>query len=728
MPTLIVTEKPSSALKIAQALSDGKLEKKAVNKVSYYELTHKHKKIIVGCAVGHLYNLREKNKKGWTYPVYETEWAPSYELSKASAYTKKYIDLLKKLSSQSDEFYVATDYDLEGSLIGYNILRFIAGKKDGKRMKFSTLTKDELQESFANAAHHLDFNLIESGEARHVTDWLYGINLSRALTLAIKHASNRFKIMSSGRVQGPSLKILAVREKEIQAFIPEPFWEITAFGDFESTHEKQPFKHEKAAIEIHERIKKEKHAIVKEVKKHEFFQEPPHPFDLTSLQLESYRCFHIPPKQTLEIAQVLYTNAYISYPRTSSHQLPEALNLKKIIHDLSKQEKYSALCKSLLSGELKPNNGKKTDPAHPAIHPTGIQPENLNQQETNLYDLIVRRTLASFGKPAKRETLTINLLIKDEPFTAQGTRTLDKQWHTYYGKYAKFKEKELPELKQGQKTNIEKIDLIGKETQPPKRYTAASIIKEMEKKGLGTKATRASIIDGLYQRNYIWENSIQVTTLGMKTIETLDKYCPEIIDVKMTKSLEKDMEKIREGKETKEQVIEHAKKDLAKILNHFKENELKIGKALTLSYEETQKKESIIGKCNLCSGDLRIIFSRKNRSYFVACSKYPECKNTFSLPKDSLPKPTGELCEECKYPLVLIIRRGKRPFKYCISRDCPIKKRWFEEMKKKEHEEAKEAEKVEEAKEKKSETQKTPKKTKIKKTKKIIKKKNVRKK
>ncbi|HLC56932.1 MAG TPA: DNA topoisomerase I [Candidatus Nanoarchaeia archaeon] len=689
MASLIITEKPSSALKIAQALSP-KFEKKAISKISYYELEYHGKKILIGCAVGHLYNLREKNKKGWTYPVYETEWVPSYTLSKHSAFTKKYVEALEKLASQSTEFYVATDFDLEGSLIGYNIIRFICNKQDGKRMKFSTLTKEELQDSFEHASQHLDFNLIESGEARHIVDWIYGINLSRALTLAIKHASNRFKIMSSGRVQGPALKILAERELAIQKFTPEPFWEIPAFGELNSVHESQPFFNEQESKKIHEKIKQERSATVKQVSKHEFMQEPPHPFDLTSLQLEAYRCLKIQPKTTLELAQALYTNAYISYPRTSSHQLPEALNLRRIIQDLGKQEKYAELCKELLKSKLTPNNGKKTDPAHPAISPTGIAPEGLTKQEADIYDLIVRRTLATFAKPAKRETLTINLDIKDEPFIAQGTRTTEKAWHVYYGRFAKFKEQELPGVKEHQKIRIDKIELLAKETQPPKRYTQASIIKEMEKKSLGTKATRAAIIDSLYQRNYIWENSIQVTSLGMKTIETLDKYCPEILDVKMTRHLEKNMEAIREGKQKKEKVIGHAKKDLDKILTHFKENELKIGKELTISYEATQKQETLIGKCNLCDGDLRIIYSRKNKSYFIACSKYPECKNTFSLPRYALPKPANETCPECSSPLVLMIRKGKRPYKFCIGRDCPAKKRWFEQMQKKDKEEAEE--------------------------------------
>src|SRR3989338_6002368 len=614
---LIITEKPSQSLKIAEALADKKPSKKTEKGVVYYELKHKGKDILVGCAVGHIFNLKEKKSNGWTYPTYDYEWQPSYKISKDSSYTKKYLDVLKKLSKLSGEFTVACDYDLEGSLIGYNIIRFICNKKDGRRMKFSTLTKDELVNSYEKALKHLDFPLIESGEARHMIDFLFGINLSRALTLSVKNATKRFKILSTGRVQGPSLKILAEREIEINKFKSEPFWELESIGNITSKHEKGMFWKGEEVKKIHNKIKKEKKAVVDSIKKSEFPQAPPFPFDLTSLQLEAYRSLRINPKDTLEIAQELYSASYISYPRTSSNQLPPSINVKKILTDLSKQKEYKELCEELIrENKLTPNNGKKQDPAHPAIHPTGVMPKKLDGRQSKIYDLIVRRTLASLAESAKRET-------------------------------------------------------------------PASIIKELEKRELGTKATRSAIIESLYNRNYVKDQSLEVTDLGLKTVETLDKYCPEILDEKMTRDLEEDMEEIRAGKETKEKVIDRAKRDLDKILKHFKENEIKIGKELSVANQETLEKESIVGKCPECKkNDLRIMYSRRFKSYFVACSGYPKCKTTFSLPNYALPKPTDKLCEECKSPLVLMIRKGKRPYEYCINKQCPKKEELLKQQQK----------------------------------------------
>ena len=681
---LIITEKPSQSLKIAEALADKKPSKKTEKGVVYYELKHKGKDILVGCAVGHIFNLKEKKSNGWTYPTYDYEWPPSYKISKDSSYTKKYLDVLKKLSKLSGEFTVACDYDLEGSLIGYNIIRFICNKKDGRRMKFSTLTKDELVNSYEKALKHLDFPLIESGEARHMIDFLFGINLSRALTLSVKNATKRFKILSTGRVQGPSLKILAEREIEINKFKSEPFWELESIGDITSKHEKGMFWKEEEVKKIHNKIKKEKKAVVDSIKKSEFPQAPPFPFDLTSLQLEAYRSLRINPKDTLEIAQELYSASYISYPRTSSNQLPPSINVKKILTDLSKQKEYKELCEELIrENKLTPNNGKKQDPAHPAIHPTGVMPKKLDDRQSKIYDLIVRRTLASLAEPAKRETQTVKLIIKNEPFITKGTRTIEKGWHKFYGRHNPHKEEELPKLTEKQEIKVKKINLLAKETQPPKRYTPASIIKELEKRELGTKATRSAIIESLYNRNYVKDQSLEVTDLGLKTVETLDKYCPEILDEKMTRDLEEDMEEIRAGKETKEKVIDRAKRDLDKILKHFKENEIKIGKELSVANQETLEKESIVGKCPECKkNDLRIMYSRRFKSYFVACSGYPKCKTTFSLPNYALPKPTDKLCEECKSPLVLMIRKGKRPYEYCINKQCPKKEEWLKQQQK----------------------------------------------
>ena len=679
---IILTEKPSASLKIAQALSS-KIKKKNYKKVPYYEVEYNNKKILILCAVGHLYNLAEANKNHWTYPFFDYVWKEAYLTKKSAAFSKVYLEAIKKLNDPKAEVYMATDRDLEGEILGFNLIRFALNRKNAKRMEFSTMTSKDLKKAFENPKQHLDFPLINSGEARHILDFLFGLNLSRALTLAIKN-SGFFKILSIGRVQGPALNFLADRELEIQKFKSEPYWEIEAVDSITLLHKKGKFFDKSEVDKIYERIKNEKEAIIREITKKEFYQEAPAPFDLTSLQLESYGVFGITPKETLSIAQELYTSAYISYPRTSSNQFPQSLNYKEIIQGISRQKQYESLAKKLLLNQnLRPNNGTKTDPAHPAMYPTGEIPQKLSEKERKVYDLIVKRTLATFAEKAKRETITIESEIKKEPFIAKGSRTLEKGWHLFYEPYIKLEEVEFPNLKKNDKLKIKKINKLEKETSPPKRFTEASIIKELEHRNLGTKSTRAQIIEALYQRDYIREKSIEVTDLGIKTVEIMKKYSPEIIDEQLTRHFEEEMEEIREEKRKKEDVIDEAIVELTKILRKFKQQEKNIGNELIEALKETREKASVVGECPNCKrGNLRILYSKRFRSYFIACSNYPKCKTTFSLTR-GLPKPTDKKCPSCNYPLVLIIRQGTRPFDYCFNKSCEKRLEWMKENKKK---------------------------------------------
>ena len=677
MTELIITEKPSAAKKIADALADVKAIKGGQG-APYYEITHKGKDIIVGCAVGHLFGLAEKVKtKGFKYPVFDIKWIPTSEVSRGAAFSKKYLDQLKKLAKRADEFTVATDYDIEGEVIGLNIIRYVCNKKDSKRMKFSTLTKPDLIKAYENAESHLDWGQAEAGETRHFLDYYYGINLSRALTSAIKSAG-MFKILSTGRVQGPALKIIVDREKEIMAFKPVPFWQIELQGEakakpVKALHKQDKFWEEDKAKSVFAKVKDEKTAKVANVERKRFDQHAPTPFDLTTLQTESYRNFGISPRITLEIAQDLYTAGVLSYPRTSSQQLPVALGYEKLLKDLSKQDKYKALVAKLLKkGNLKPYNGTKTDPAHPAIHPTGVVPKKLDDRPGKVYDLVCRRFLATFSDSATRETMTVELQVKDEPFVTKGTTTVTKGWHEFYGPYTPFGEDELPAMEKGENIDVKNIDYQSKQTQPPKRYHEASIIKELEKRNLGTKATRANIIETLKDRNYVKGKALEATELGQHIIAILEKNVPEIVDETLTREFEEKMEQIREHKAKGEFILEDAKKLLIKLLERFKSKEATIGEGLKTTFQDTRTSLTRVGKCMNCEKGF-LVLKKGKFGKFIACDTYPECKSTFKLPSNGLVEVTDKVCDADQYPLVLIIKKAKKPQEVCIFPDCPKK-------------------------------------------------------
>ncbi len=675
MYELIITEKPSAAKKIAEALADGEPIKENINTVPYYKITHGKKEIVVACAVGHLYGLGEEEKKGWQFPVFDIGWKPTSD-TKGSEFTKKYLNAIKKLSKHANEFTIACDYDQEGSVIGKNIITLACKKKDGARMKFSTLTKDELRESYKNKSKHLDWGQIEAGETRHYLDFFNGVNYSRALTSAIKSAGS-FKIMSTGRVQGPALKIIVHREKEIKSFIPKEFWQIQLFGEYKkqlikALHKEDKFWDKDKAEGVFNKVKDKEYARIDKIEKRQFNQQAPYPFDLTSLQTEAYRCFNISPKQTLEIAQELYVSSFISYPRTSSQQLPESIGYAKILSDLLKQKQYLDSAKTLLShSKLLPNNGKKTDPAHPAIFPTGIAPKVLEEREAKIYDLIVKRFISTFGEPAVREIVSVDINCNDEIFIAKGSRTIERGWHFFYEPYVKLEEIELPDFKESDKISVNKIDLLSKETQPPKRYTPASIIKELERRNLGTKSTRSEIIDTLYKRGYVKEKSIEATELGISTIGTLQKYCEKIIDEELTRHFEIEMEKIREGKQNKQKILDDAKEAITKIMADFKKHQKQIGTELSKANRSTQDEMCFLGLCPICkNGNLTI--RRGKYGNFSACNKYPECKTVFSLPKNTFVKPANKYCDICNFPKVVVVKK-KSALELCLNPNCPSK-------------------------------------------------------
>ena len=662
-------------MKVADALADGKAIKENNAGVPYYNITRGSRDIIVACAVGHLYGLAQTEGKKGEFPVFNIEWQASHLSRKGAAFTKKYLNTLIKLAKGADEFTIATDYDVEGEVIGWNVVRFACKQKDANRMKFSTLLKEDLQEAYEHKTNHLNWGQAKAGETRHKLDWFHGINFSRALTHAVK-STGAFKLMSTGRVQGPALKIVVDREKEIKAFKPDPFWQIQLLGtvnkgNLEAWHVADKFWEKTKADAVMEKVANKTEGTVTDLKKKQFNQSPPTPFDLTTLQTESYRCFGIQPKDTLAIAQELYSSGFISYPRTSSQQLTPKIGFSKILSLLGNQPAYAPLTKKLLLTDLNPNNGKKTDPAHPAIYPTGLMP-NVGGREARVYDLIARRFMATFGTPALRETNTITITVSDENFNAKGTRTVEKGWHLYYGAYVKIEEIELPAVKKEDSVKIKEINQLAKETQPPKRYTPASIIKELEKRGLGTKATRSSIVDTLFQRGYVMGKAIEATELGIRTMNTLEKYVPEIVDEALTKKFEEEMEKISADEVKPEKILDDAESHIKTIVTNFKKNEKDIGKELMVAEVETRDKLTTLGDCINCkTGKLQI--RRGKYGAFIACNGYPECKTTISLPRDALLKPAGKKCEHCEYPLILKIMRKKRPQEFCINKDCKSK-------------------------------------------------------
>jgi DNA topoisomerase-1 len=680
MKTLIITEKPKVSQKVAYSIS-ADYERMRMGGVSYYRIQENGDEILVASAAGHLYTLSQK-RAGFEYPAFDVVWQPLSKVDRSKAYTNRYISTLKRLGSSVDQYIIATDWDIEGELLGYNALKYacLGGDVSGrefKRMRFSTLTRGDLQKAYRNLSS-VDYGLVDAGEARHVMDWYWGINSSRALVQAMKKAANRFVNLSAGRVQTPALAILVKREREIRDFKPEKYWEVFAHleaegGEIRARHVEGRIFQEERAEAILEGTRGHD-ATLREVQRREVKNLAPPPFDLGALQSEAYRIYGLLPKKTQDLAQNLYEGGFISYPRTSSQKLPYNLGFKRIIEKLGASRAFERYSRMLLEKDrLRPRQGKKTDPAHPAIYPTGILPKGLRGEAKKLYELIVHRFFAVFADPVIREETDVVCHIGGEAFTFGGARTLEEGWMVFYP-FISFKEVALPPLQEGDVLKVERVYKKEGQTKPPKPFNPSSLVKELERRGLGTKATRADTVEVLFRRKYVEGNPITVTELGFSVIGALEEYVPEIISEELTRRFEEKLKNIQEGKEKKETVLEEARRELSRILDKFKAQELNIGEKLSKALKLQEKNLFVVGECPACGKDLKIIRSNKTHKQFIGCSGFPDCKVSYPLPQIKGVLATDKKCYSCGLPMVSI-PLGRRRVLSCIDMNCKSKNR-----------------------------------------------------
>lgn len=662
MHEVIICEKPKASEKISSALSKNSVKKK-YKKVSYYEFEENGNKTTVLAAVGHLYSLAPRNKKQGR--LFDVEWVPLYEKDKQKKYVKDYVDAIKKFSKNADRFVHACDYDIEGTLIGYNAMKYACGEKsfdNAVRMKFSTLTDEDITAAYENPME-IDFNQVDSGIARHVLDFLFGVNISKSLTDSVMQATKRYIQLSAGRVQTPTLAILVEREKEIQKFIPEPYWMIKA--DLEVLGIAEGITADHKAGKIFDKTVADdifadcdgKDALIDSIDLKETVKAPPFPFDLGSLQSEAYAVFGFSPKKTQQIAQNLYTEGYTSYPRTSSQKLPKSIGVDKILKKLS----YNASFKHQVAKLKKPyipNEGKKTDEAHPAIHPTGVIPKELTTDYRKLYELITYRFISVFGENGILESMKTYLKIGKQDFNFSRKRMAKMGWMDLTP-FRKPDTDVFPSIKEGETLVVKEVRSEEKETKPPARYNQASLIRELEKRGLGTKSTRANIISILYNRKFVEGKKIKVNELGEHLIDTLKKYSNKITSEELTREFETRLEEIMGGNVDKDLIIEKAKVELTSILDDIEKNKVKIGEELYKSYRESR----VVGKCK-CGQNLILIDSPRG-STFVGCSGYPDCKSTYSMPMGATVLKTT--CEDCGLPLISF---GKPRQRACLDPKC----------------------------------------------------------
>jgi len=659
MSVLIIAEKYSVAERISYILSDGKAKRERKKNVPYFHFVKDGKDYFVIGLVGHVVELDyPENYRSWNLD--DLEELITVNPIKVEKY-KNLISVLKDLAKDAEMVIIATDYDREGELIGKETLEILNFKGKVKRAKFSALTKEEIIESFKNLTD-LNENLAGAAESRQNIDLVWGAVLTRFFSLISDQKWKDF--LSVGRVQSPTLALIVDREKEIMNFKPEKYWEIEAKLiseniEFNASYEGNPFKEKPE--KIYEKLKNEKKAFLLEKKDHKYNIRPPAPFNTTEFLRESTK-LGISVGKAMKIAEDLYSKGYISYPRTDNTVYPPSLNLKYLLEKF-KNSMYGEYVENILKQEkIRPSRGKVESTDHPPIYPVKPIKENeLKGEYFKIYDLVARRFLATLSPDAEVKSSEAKIKIDNETFIAKGMKIEKEGWMEVYP-FLRIKEKILPEKME--KIDVKSIDLLEKETQPPERYTQASLIKAMENLNLGTKSTRHEIIEKLYERRYIEGSPIKPTNLGMAIVEAMERNNVEAVKPDMTAKLEIDMNEIEQGKVEKEKVMRESREMLKNILKELYENRIKIREIL----KGATQKDREFGTCPKCGSPL-LIFKNKDSRY-VQCSRYPDCDFKFYLPKTGKVEILDEKCPVCGLPLIKIVRKGQTPEKRCIDPKC----------------------------------------------------------
>jgi len=626
---LIIVESPTKAKTISQFIKDDfKIES------SY----------------GHVRDL-PKSKLGIDL---ENNFEPQYIIPTKA---KKNVTALKKLAGQSEKVILATDEDREGEAIAWHLTKALnlESPKPVERIVFHEITKTAIEGALKNP-RKINDNLVNAQQGRRVLDRLVGYKLSPFLWKKIASG------LSAGRVQSVAVRLIAEREEEIKRFQPEEYWTITAVFQKENEEafeallakidgksvEKLEIKNRESADKILADLETARFEIEK-IEKKEIKKNPLPPFTTSTLQQTAVKQLGFSAKKTMLMAQRLYEKGLITYMRTDSVNLSnESLAAAKNWLEKELGPKYSGQAPRVFT-----TKSRLAQEAHEAIRPTDVNknPAQKNiedQSERKLYDLIWSRFLASQMPQAEFYATQIDLKSGRYVFRANGNMLKFDGFLKIWKQ--KFVEKELPELSEGEKVKTKELIPAQHFTEPPPRYNEASLIKTLEEFGIGRPSTYAPIISVIQNRNYVEKQNGKFvpTEMGILVDKVLIENFPEIVDVDFTAKMESSLDEIAEGNEGWQDLIGAFYIPFAKKLEE--------------KYKEVSKTDLIGNEatgviCDKCGKPMVAKFSRFGK--FLACSGFPECKNTKTLKEE--PKKIGMMCPKCKEGEIIERRvsRGK---------------------------------------------------------------------
>ncbi|HEV2429712.1 MAG TPA: DNA topoisomerase I, partial [Thermoplasmata archaeon] len=669
MKTLVVAEKFNTALRIAIVLSDGRMVRSRLGGTNVFRFERPEGSFAVVGLRGHIVEL--------DYPKELQEWSldtlgallgtePLKRVTETGI-----VGTLQEIVREFDRVIIATDFDREGELIGSEALEILHQVHPGlavKRARYSALTREEIEQSFEKLSE-LDRALVQAAEARQEIDLVWGALLTRFLSIVGGQRGRSF--LSAGRVQTPTLALLVERDQEIKEFVPVPFWTIDAeatdgIEPFRLAHEHGHFENRTEAEKTFGRLSGAREGTVRAFTEEESRRRPPVPFSTTLFVAEATR-MGLGAAYAMRIAEDLYTQGLISYPRTDNTVYPRGLGLRSLVERFREGPFKEAAEYVLAQPTFRATRGRSETTDHPPIYPTGVtDPKKLKPEHAKVYELVVRRFLATVAPDSTGLTRNAKVEIRGESFLGRGQKLVDPGWYSVYP-YSTPETAPMPILKVGQSVQVTSINLNEDQTRPPKRFTQGTLIQEMERLGLGTKSTRHDVLQKLFDRHYVDQRSLEPTVTGMAVTEALKAHAPVITRPEMTHRLEEEMELVAESKKEKRQVLDDSREMLREAHELLTRNLDGVRETLTGALD----RQHFVGPCALCGGALRLTRSPRG-SRWIQCVNNPgRCTATYALPNAGFIEPAPEfLCALCKVPRVRIVFRGQRPDLYCINPEC----------------------------------------------------------
>ncbi|MGC8515892.1 MAG: DNA topoisomerase I [Thermoplasmata archaeon] len=665
-----MAEKADAGRRIAYFLSDGKQKAKRAKGLNYIEFRKGDDDYALVSLSGHVVEL--------DFPKEMNDWS-SVDLNKLifaeinkNLKNKTVGNTLLEFGSRESEFIIATDYDREGELIGTEALELAGFRRDPqsnriRRAKFSTLTREEIESAFANLID-VDYDLADSAGAREEVDLIWGAVLTRFFSVSTKRLGKDF--LSVGRVQTPTLALIVERENEITAFKQETFWKIIITfnkgGHFQGIYEKTQLFDKKEADAVFSAVNGQPGLTKSFEKSVQRIPKPP-PFNTTEFLREASR-IGVNPARAMSIAESLYVKGYISYPRTDNTVYQRSISLSGVLKKLQKGEFKDDVEKVLAQDSIRPSRGRTEATDHPPIYPVAVpKGADLKGDFHKIYELIVRRFLATLYRDGQREVRKATIQVAGYNFISEGSKIIDEGWLSLYP-YRKVSESYHPDLVEGEEVKAIKWEMQEDHTKPPPRYDAASLLKLMESLRLGTKSTRHEIIQKLQDRGFIQGNPVRPTHLGIGFIQAIKLINSPISKPEMTAKLEEDMDRITKKEISKQAVVNESREMLSNVLKDFITNKQRIVEVINSS----ARKGDTVGTCPEHHTDLIILKSRDSAK--IKCTT-EGCKIDFYVPVNALIKVEEKNCPDCSLPLIRIIRKGQAPETRCMNPSCTYNKK-----------------------------------------------------